>query len=50
MHPFKVIVRTQSTPTIDKEFGVQCLRSQEELTELTKMAANRCGFSYSHLK
>lgn len=50
MHPFKVIVRTQSAPTLDNEYGVQCLRSQEELIELEKIAANRCGFSYFHLK
>ena len=43
MHPFKVIVRTQSAPTLDSEYGVQCLRSQEELIELRKKSKQRIG-------
>lgn len=34
MHPFKVLVRTQSAPILWSERGVQCLRSWQELEAL----------------
>lgn len=34
MHPFKVLVRTQSAPVLWSERGVQCLRSWQELRAL----------------
>lgn len=34
MHPFKVLVRTQSVPVLWSERGVQCLRSWQELNAL----------------
>lgn len=34
MHPFKVLVRTQSAPVLWSERGVQCLRSRQELKAL----------------
>lgn len=34
MHPFKVLVRTQSDPVLWSERGVQCLRSWQELEAL----------------
>lgn len=34
MHPFKVLVRTQSDPVLWSEKGVQCLRSWQELEAL----------------
>lgn len=37
MHPYKVIERTQSAPTLGKEKGVQCLRSLEELRSLREL-------------
>lgn len=36
-HPYKVIIRTQSTPVLLSEKGLQCLRSLEELLSLREL-------------